>query len=67
MDLFDATDFWFWYEWQVQSSGHIYGFLWCSMALKPDTSTYKLRKAFAEYWATFISVLNPDQFRPPDF
>ena len=66
IDLFNSTDFWFQYEWQVQSSSYIYSFLWCSTAPKPDMSTSKLRKAFAEYWATFISALNPDQFRPPD-
>ena len=36
------------------------------MAPKPDISTSKLRKAFAEYWAILISALNPDQSRPPD-
>ena len=66
INLFNGTDFWFWFEWQVQSSGHIYGFIWCSAALKPDILTSKLRKAFAEYWATLISALNSDQFRPFD-
>ena len=36
------------------------------MALKLDMLISELRKAFAKYWATLVSVLNPDQSRPPD-
>ena len=60
MDLFNGIDFWFWYKWQVQGSGYIYGFLWCLMALKLDMSTSELRKAFAKYWATLVFILNPN-------
>ena len=58
--LFDGTDFWFRYKWQARGSGHVHSFLWSSIAPKPDPSTGELRAAFAEYWAAFISAINPD-------
>jgi len=64
--LFNGTDFWSRYEWQVRGSGHIHGFLWSLTALEPNPSASASRAAFAEYWATFISAINPDQSRPPD-
>jgi len=66
MDLFDCDDFWFRFEWQLRGSGHIHGFLWSSSAPKPDPSSDELRATFAEYWAAFVSALNPDQYRRPD-
>ena len=50
----------------MRGSGHIHGFLWSSTAPRPDPSASESRAAFAEYWATFISAINPDQSRPPD-
>jgi len=58
--LFNSTDFWSQYKWQVQSSGHIYDFLWSLIAPRPDLSTGKLRAAFAKHWAAFISAMNPN-------
>ena len=38
----------------------IYSFLWSLIALRLDPLAIELRAAFAKYWATFISVINPN-------
>ena len=60
MDLFNFNDFWFQFEWQLQGSGYIYGFLQSLLVLKPDLFSDELRVTFTNYWAAFVSMLNPN-------
>ena len=49
LHLFDAENFWYWFEWQLHNNNHIHEFLWSVAASYSDSSEKQLREIVMTY------------------